>query len=227
MPRVQPVLSAGRQRSAHDDPRVVAALEEYLRLCEAGEKPDIDAFAAARPEIETVLKQCLAGLAFVQYTVPDVERSSAGVQAAAAELLVHEPLGDFRILREIGRGGMGIVYEAEQLSLGRRVALKILPFAAVLDPRHLQRFKNEALAAARLDHPNIVESTASAASAASTSTPCDYIEGQTLAAVIDAMKGERLTRTKPIGDSRRSSAGGSNGTRRARTGSARRRRAGS
>ena len=66
------------------------------------------------------------------------------------------PLGDFRIMREIGRGGMGVVYEAMQLSLGRRVALKVLPFAAALDPKQLQRFKNEAQAAAQLHHTNIV-----------------------------------------------------------------------
>src|SRR5438132_202303 len=64
-------------------------------------------------------------------------------------------LGDFRLLREIGRGGMGIVYEAEQVSLGRRVALKVLPFAGALDPRQLQRFRNEAQAAAQLQHANI------------------------------------------------------------------------
>src|SRR5262249_43419509 len=67
-----------------------------------------------------------------------------------------QPLGDFRIIREIGRGGMGIVYEAEQLSLGRRVALKVLPFAATFDAKHLQRFRNEAQAAAQLHHTNIV-----------------------------------------------------------------------
>ena len=59
-------------------------------------------------------------------------------------------------MREIGRGGMGVVYEAEQLSLGRRVALKVLPFAAMLDQQQLVRFKNEARAAATLEHPNIV-----------------------------------------------------------------------
>ena len=50
-------------------------------------------------------------------------------------------LGDYPVIREIGRGGMGVVYEAEQLSLSRRVARKVLPFAAALDKRHLQRFK--------------------------------------------------------------------------------------
>jgi serine/threonine protein kinase len=55
-------------------------------------------------------------------------------------------LGDFRLVRELGRGGMGVVHEADQISLGRRVALKVLPFAATMDPRHLQRFQNEARA---------------------------------------------------------------------------------
>ena len=59
-------------------------------------------------------------------------------------------------MREVGRGGMGVVYEAEQISLRRRVALKVLPFAATMDPRHLQRFHNEAQAAACLHHTNIV-----------------------------------------------------------------------
>ena len=58
-------------------------------------------------------------------------------------------LGDFRLVRELGRGGMGIVYEAEQLSLRRRVALKVLPFAATLDARQIQRFRVEAQAAGR------------------------------------------------------------------------------
>ncbi len=65
-------------------------------------------------------------------------------------------LGDFRIEQEIGRGGMGIVYEAEQLSLQRKVALKILPMAALLDTRQIARFKNEAHSAGLLRHPNIV-----------------------------------------------------------------------
>src|SRR5262249_29943545 len=67
-----------------------------------------------------------------------------------------ERLGDYRILREVGRGGMGIVYEAEQESLGRHVALKVLPSHALLDPKHLQLVQLEARPAARLHHTNIV-----------------------------------------------------------------------
>ncbi len=67
-----------------------------------------------------------------------------------------ERLGDFRILGEIGRGGMGIVYEAFQESLGRHVAVKVLPRQSLLDPKHLQRFQRESQTAARLHHTNIV-----------------------------------------------------------------------
>ena len=83
---------------------------------------------------------------------PDGRRPGRAIEAETPAKM----LGDFRLLREIGRGGMGIVYEAEQISLGRRVALKILPFAAAMDPRQIQRFQVEAQAAACLHHPNIV-----------------------------------------------------------------------
>jgi WD40 repeat protein/serine/threonine protein kinase len=67
-----------------------------------------------------------------------------------------ERLGDFRLVREIGRGGMGIVYEAEQVSLGRRVALKVFPPELLFDPKRKRRFEREARSAARLHHTNIV-----------------------------------------------------------------------
>jgi WD40 repeat protein/serine/threonine protein kinase len=97
-------------------------------------------------------------------------------------------LGDFRIVREIGRGGMGVVYEAEQISLQRRVALKVLPFAAVLDQKQLQRFRNEAQAAASLDHPNIVGVHSVGCERAVHFYAMQYIEGRTLAQVIGDLR---------------------------------------
>src|SRR5262249_20786180 len=97
-------------------------------------------------------------------------------------------LGDFRILREVGRGGMGVVYEAEQISLGRRVALKVLPFAATMDPRHLQRFQNEARAAASLQHPHIVPVHAVGCERGVHYYAMQFIDGHSLGQVIEELR---------------------------------------
>src|SRR5207302_9943321 len=101
-------------------------------------------------------------------------------------------LGDFQLLREVGRGGMGVVYEAEQISLGRRVALKILSFAATVDPRHLQRFENEARAAASLHHPNIVPVYAVGCDRGLRFYAMQFVDGPTLVELISAQRQERL-----------------------------------
>jgi serine/threonine protein kinase len=110
-----------------------------------------------------------------------------GEAASAGELQPEGPLGDFRLVREVGRGGMGVVYEAVQISLGRHVALKVLPFAAALDAKQLQRFKNEAHAAAQLQHPNIVPVYAVGCERGVHYYVMQFIEGRTLAALIGAM----------------------------------------
>ena len=69
---------------------------------------------------------------------------------------IGKQLGDYKIIREIGHGGMAVVFEAHQLSLDRKVALKIIPQSLIEEPEYLERFKREASAAARLSHPNIV-----------------------------------------------------------------------
>ncbi|HJT78645.1 MAG TPA: serine/threonine-protein kinase, partial [Gemmataceae bacterium] len=99
-------------------------------------------------------------------------------------------LGDFRLVREVGRGGMGIVYEAEQISLRRRVALKVLPFAAALDPRRLQRFENEALAAAHLRHEGIVPVHTVGEERGVHYYAMQFIDGRSLADVIEELRSE-------------------------------------
>src|SRR5262245_58826722 len=106
-------------------------------------------------------------------------------------------IGDYQLVREIGRGGMGIVYEARQLSLNRRVALKVLPFAAALDPRALARFQQESLAAAQLDHPHIVPVYGVGVDRGVHYYAMRYIEGRSLAQVIAEMRGavERIEKS--------------------------------
>jgi hypothetical protein len=176
-----------------EDPRVVLALEEYLAAVEAGTKPSRSAFLARHGEIADALAQCLDGLEALQESssLQSVPLPEVGAAGALVELQPEAPLGDFRIVREIGRGGMGVVYEAVQMSLGRRVALKVLPFAAALDAKHLQRFKNEAQAAASLHHTNIVPVYAVGTERGVHFYAMQMIDGQNIAALIQELRRER------------------------------------
>jgi serine/threonine protein kinase/Flp pilus assembly protein TadD len=176
----------------HDDSRVVAALERYLRELEAGRRPDRAKFLSAHGELAEVLEPCLDGVDFLARLAPGPEPiawSAPGIPVQG--VLEPEPLlGDFRILREVGRGGMGIVYEAEQISLGRRVALKVLPLAASLDPRQLLRFHTEAQAAAHLHHPHIVPVHAVGNARGIPYYAMQFIEGDSLAQIIVRLRAD-------------------------------------
>jgi hypothetical protein len=117
------------------DPALAELFEEIAGKLQAGEPIDLQAYARQYPEQAERLRRLLPAAA----VLAEVGRSAARGEVASlvppAELECGL-LGDFRIVREIGRGGMGIVYEAEQVSLGRRVALKVLPFAGALDAKH-------------------------------------------------------------------------------------------
>jgi serine/threonine protein kinase/Tfp pilus assembly protein PilF len=97
-------------------------------------------------------------------------------------------LGDFHLLREIGRGGMGVVHEAQQVSLNRRVALKVLPFAAIGQEKALQRFYNEVRAAAALDHPHIVSVYSVGEDRGVHFYAMQLVRGSSLAEVIERMR---------------------------------------
>jgi serine/threonine protein kinase len=175
-----------------DDPRVVRAVQEYLAAMEGGNRPNRQAFLVRHKDVAVTLGACLDALEFVQAAAPRLDEmprsGSRSAPACPPSVDPALPLGDFRILREIGRGGMGIVYEAEQLSLGRRVALKVLPFAWTLDPRQLRRFQNEARAVAHLHHTNIVPIHSVGTERGVHFYAMQYIEGRPLAAVIQELR---------------------------------------
>jgi hypothetical protein len=170
--------NAVQEREQRLDELVVA----YVKALEAGRQPDRQALLAGHPDLAAELAQYFAD--------QDALGSLAGARACPQQGTppAQERLGDFRILREVGRGGMGVVYEAEQMSLGRRVALKVLPFAATMDPRHLQRFHNEARAAASLHHEHIVPVYAVGEERAVHFYAMQFIEGKSLAELIAAQR---------------------------------------
>ncbi len=178
-----------------DDPRLVRAAQDYLAELEAGRRPRRADFVSRYPDLAADLGPYLDALDLVHGAAP-LLNASAG-RRAVADPAPAEPLGDFRIVREIGRGGMGIVYEAVQLSLGRRVALKVLPFAAALDAKQLQRFQNEAQAAAQLHHTNIVPVYAVGCERGVHYYAMQLIEGQNLADLIAQLRAQDLPPTGP------------------------------
>jgi eukaryotic-like serine/threonine-protein kinase len=135
-----------------------AALVACLEGLDAGRPPDRQELLARYPQHAAELARFLDDQEQVDRCAAPLRELALGSPAPGGGPAGGAPerLGDFRIVREVGRGGMGIVYEAEQMSLRRRVALKVLPLAGMLDPRQLQRFRNEAQAAACLHHTNIV-----------------------------------------------------------------------
>ena len=165
-------------------------IEEVADRLQAGEALDEAAILAQYPEHAESLRRLLPAIAVMaEFGVSASRLAASGVSPSlnplATELGV---LGDFRILREVGRGGMGVVYEAEQMSLGRRVALKVLPFAAAMDPQQLRRFRTEAQAAAQLHHTNIVPVYWVGCERGVHYYAMQFIEGRTLADMIRELR---------------------------------------
>src|SRR5580700_2865889 len=137
---------------------VEALAEEFLERKRRGEQPTLREYVERYPELADDIRDLFPALLMME----DLGESSGGTTGSlaadngAALGIRLERLGDYRVLREIGRGGMGVVYEAEQESLGRRVALKVLSAGLLVDPKQVRRFEREARSAARLHHTNIV-----------------------------------------------------------------------
>src|SRR5713226_1365404 len=186
--------------------RLNAILLAYVEAVEAGHSPDRQLLLALYPDLASELSEFFEGRDQVEdMSAPLRDFSRSGLVRAALQISKASPprsapftgssssselgqLGDYQLIREIGRGGMGIVYESHQISLNRRVALKVLPFAAALDPKQLQRFKNEAQAAAQLHHNFIVPVYAVGYERGIHYYAMQFIEGQSLAAMIRELR---------------------------------------
>jgi serine/threonine protein kinase len=148
------MLGPPPDRNQPDSNRLEALAADFVERLRGGEAISVEDCAARHPELAAEIHNLFPTiLALEKVRAGQDQRQGARLPAGSAKL---ERLGDFRILREIGRGGMGIVYEAIQESLGRRVAVKVLARHSRLDDTHRRRFFREARTAGRLHHTNIV-----------------------------------------------------------------------
>jgi serine/threonine protein kinase len=168
--------------------------DRFTSQLRGGEAPSIDDYADRHPQLAARIRTLFPLLEMMER-----EASTAGspMETPSTPTPQFERLGDFRIIREIGRGGMGIVYQAEQESLGRTVALKLLPHMA-LDSRTNQRFHQEARLAAMLHHTNIVPIYGVGNEGGYSYFVMQFIEGTGLDRVLAEL---RLLRQKPGADS--------------------------
>jgi WD40 repeat protein/serine/threonine protein kinase len=146
-------MSEKTSNSSADYVLLTRLADEFAARYRAGERPGLGEYIDRYPELADDIREMFPAMV-------EIEQVKEDHQEAAEQETVPSPafpqLGDYRIIREVGKGGMGIVYEAEQVSLGRHVALKVLPRQLLVDARTKQRFEREAKAAAKLHHTNIV-----------------------------------------------------------------------
>jgi tRNA A-37 threonylcarbamoyl transferase component Bud32 len=184
----------GAPRPVQTATRLVQVLDGYMADLQAGRAPDKGRLLAEHPELAAELESCLAGIDFIQRAVGD-----PGGEPAR--------LGDFRIIREVGRGGMGVVYEAEQVTLHRTVALKVLRYGALADETALLRFHREAETVAQLHHTNIVPIHAVGTEGGVHYYAMQFIEGRSLAELLaEASAGGRCLPPSDIADWARQAA---------------------
>ncbi|WP_210405627.1 serine/threonine-protein kinase [Paludisphaera borealis] len=179
------IAANGSAADVSEEARLARVLEALRAALDDGPNIDLKTLAAEHPSIADHLRSCLTVLCSPEAS----ERGPSWDPEAAND---EEPmvLGDFLVVRSIARGGMGIVFEAQQISLRRKVALKVLPFAAALDDQHVRRFEIEAQAAAQLHHANIVPIFAVGCDRGVHYYAMQFIEGQTLAAQIHELQVE-------------------------------------
>jgi serine/threonine protein kinase/WD40 repeat protein len=163
--------------------------ESFLARFRAGERPSLTEFTAAHPELADQIRELFPALVEMEQAGSMVEPATgSALPGAGGGAAMTESLGDYRIIREVGRGGMGVVYEAVQESLGRHVALKVFAHSSRTDPMLLERFQREARAAARLHHTNIVPVFGVGEHGAHRYYAMQFIQGQGLDAILHELR---------------------------------------
>lgn len=164
--------------------------EEFIERYRRGERPPVSEYSERYPELAEEIVDLFPAMLMMENLKPADEDESASPGMVAPPF---EQIGDYRIIREVGRGGMGVVYEAEQVSLGRHVALKVLSKELHSNPKQRKRFEREAKTAARLHHTNIVPVFGVGSENDHSYYVMQFIQGLSLDSVLAELKTMRLT----------------------------------
>jgi Protein kinase domain len=170
-------------------------------LIVGGDPVDLTTLASLSSEGAAKVRRLIPAMEMMALLRPEpaADEGSGAVNGSSMTVVDPKtPLSDFHTVRMIGRGGMGVVYEAVQLSLNRRVALKILPMLSADDPRKLKRFHIEAQAAALLNDPHIVPVYLVGSENGAHYYAMQLIEGQTLAELISELRDARASAAQPV-----------------------------
>ena len=171
---------------------------EFIERRRGGERLTIDDYVAAHPDLAEEIRELFPAVIAMERLNRRVQQDSRPL-VSKQEINV-EHLGDFRVIGEIVRGGMGIVYEAEQVTLGRRVAVKVLPKQALRGEKDVQRFHREAQTSAKLHHTNIVPVFGVGEQDGLHYIVMQFIQGVGLDEILVELKRLMLGSTSPSGD---------------------------
>ena len=166
--------------------KIDALAESFVNKLRAGERPSIDEIVAMHPDLADEIRDLFPTLEMLEACAPGEAESPKLMFPLGDE--APRTLGDYRVIREIGRGGMGVVYEAEHATMKRRVALKVLAKQALVNSSFLERFHREARAAGRLHHTNIVPVFEVGQDDGLHFYTMQFIQGQNLDVVLDELR---------------------------------------
>jgi WD40 repeat protein/serine/threonine protein kinase len=189
------------QSGSERDPLELLA-EEFAERYRRGEHPTLSEYTDKHPQLAQQIRDLFPAMVIMEDFGSTPGRSDAPFAGeVGGDRRMPAKLGEYRLLREVGRGGMGFVYEAVQETLGRHVALKLLPFHTMVSPTHLERFRREARAAARLHHTNIVPVFGVGEDQGVYYYAMQFIQGQGLDAVLAELRKRKCGQPASAGES--------------------------
>jgi serine/threonine protein kinase/WD40 repeat protein len=192
-----PTINSGSIATSGERDPLEQLTDEFLQRLRSGEQPNVAEYAERFPALASQIREIFPALLILEQAGPQGTAGSFGLLGDPNSPQRTPPtIGDYQLVREIGRGAMGVVYEAQQRSLDRRVALKILPWHASSDNVAVERFRREAKAAARLHHTNIVPVFEVGRAGEICFYTMQFIQGQSLDKVIVELR--RLERNRKL-----------------------------